>query len=55
VSVLVWGGGGRVGDSNAFRPVLPSGRMFGRITQKGPSKNVSGWTNQQPNCIGGNR
>jgi hypothetical protein len=28
-----------------YQPVFPTGRFFGRITQKGPSKNVSGRTN----------
>jgi hypothetical protein len=35
-------------SSAASHPVLPSGRMFGRITQKGPSKKVSGLTDQRP-------
>jgi hypothetical protein len=35
-------------SSAACQPVLPTGRMFGRITQKGPSKKVSGLTNQRP-------
>jgi len=30
--------------------VIPIGRFFGRITQKGPSKNVSGRTNLRQNC-----
>ncbi len=28
--------------------MLPTGRKFGRITPKGPSKKVSGWTNPRP-------
>jgi hypothetical protein len=32
--------------------VLPIGRKFGRIFQKGPSKKVSGWTNPWPNLAG---
>ncbi len=35
-------------SSAASQPVLPTGRMFGRITQKGPSKKDSGLTNQRP-------
>jgi hypothetical protein len=29
--------------------VMPTGRMFGRITQKGPNKKVSGRTHYRPN------
>jgi hypothetical protein len=30
---------------------LPTGRNFGRKTQKWPNKNLSGWKRQRPNIL----
>jgi hypothetical protein len=32
-------------ELDAIEPVLPTGRIFGRITQKGPVKNMCGRAN----------
>jgi hypothetical protein len=29
-----------------FKAIVPTGRKFGRISQKGPNKNQRGWTTQ---------
>jgi hypothetical protein len=38
-----------VGLKLSLEPGLPTGRFFGRKTQKGPNKNISGRTNLRPN------